>query len=230
MSKELQKKIITGSRKGKNGGVKKKKKRIQKQCKKIEKQCKKDLGGLIERQGKRPNPSPGSHMSLSHNALDADAGKYQETTFQNRRRWKALWPDNLRSSDDFFTFSKQWLLLYAFPRSPSLMMSFFILGEVNKGHGESRFVFPKYSISESRGKRQELLIFLLMMRKSLDNLHVGIFLPGSSPQIPNVLDCILNAYFKPNIARLANAVQCLSLLFLPLCFLRTQGPGSARPP
>ena len=80
-------------------------------------------------------------------------------------------------------------------------MSFFILGEVNKGHGESRFVFPKYSISESRGKRQELLIFLLMMRKSLDNLHVGIFLPGSSPQIPNVLDCILNAYFKPNIAR-----------------------------
>ena len=86
--KSYRKKIITWSRKGENSGVKKKKKRIQKQCKKIEKQCKKDLGGLIERQGKRPNPSPGSHMSLSHNALDADAGKYQETTFQNRRRWK----------------------------------------------------------------------------------------------------------------------------------------------
>lgn len=38
--------------------------------------------GLIERQGMRPNLSPGSHMSLSHNALDANAAasKYQETT------------------------------------------------------------------------------------------------------------------------------------------------------
>ena len=34
--------------------------------------------GLIERQGMRPNHSPGSHMSLSHNALDA-ASKYQKT-------------------------------------------------------------------------------------------------------------------------------------------------------
>ena len=66
--------------------MKKKKKRIQKQCKKIEKQCKKDLGGLIERQGKRPNPSPGSHMSLSHNALDASSSKYQKTTSLEYKR------------------------------------------------------------------------------------------------------------------------------------------------
>ena len=38
--------------------------------------------GLIERQGMRPNHSPGSHMSLSHNALDA-ASKYQKTRKKN---------------------------------------------------------------------------------------------------------------------------------------------------
>ena len=37
-------------------------------------------GGLIERQGMRPNLSRGSHMSLSHNALDASSSKYQKTT------------------------------------------------------------------------------------------------------------------------------------------------------